>query len=120
MITIKLKFRPSTIPHAEGTLYYQLIHNRQTKWIRTPHHLLQKEWDSQTASLLIPPSGERREYLLQMQSILAWELKQRTDYLSTIQATHPQPSLETLSQVFQTFAPYQTVFTFLQQQISKK
>ena len=120
MITIKLKFRPSTIPHAEGTLYYQLIHNRHTKWIRTPHHLLQKEWDSQTASLLIPPSGERREYLLQMQSTLAWELKQRTDYLSTIQATHPQPSLETLSQVFQTFAPYQTVFTFLQQQISKK
>ena len=29
MATIKLKFRPSSVPETEGTLYYQVIHKRK-------------------------------------------------------------------------------------------
>lgn len=35
MATIKLKFRPSSVPGTEGTLYYQVIHKRKVKWIST-------------------------------------------------------------------------------------
>ena len=39
MATIRLKFRPSSVPEAEGTLYYQVIHKRKVKWISTEHHI---------------------------------------------------------------------------------
>ena len=43
MTTIKLKFRPSSIPETEGTLYYQVIHKRKVKWISTELHIYPEE-----------------------------------------------------------------------------
>ena len=28
MATIKVKFRPSSVPNREGTIYYQIVHHR--------------------------------------------------------------------------------------------
>ena len=33
MATIKVKFRASSVPGKEGTLYYHLIHQRNLRWI---------------------------------------------------------------------------------------
>lgn len=43
MATIRLKFRPSSVPEAKGTLYYQVIHKRKVKWISTKHHIYADE-----------------------------------------------------------------------------
>lgn len=43
--SIKLKFRPSVISGKEGTLYYQLIHERRVKQIRTHYRIKVDEWD---------------------------------------------------------------------------
>ena len=45
MATIKLKFRPSSVPETEGTLYYQVINKRKVKWISTGYHVYPCEWD---------------------------------------------------------------------------
>lgn len=45
MTTVKVKLRPSTVPGKPGTLYYQLIHNRQVRQITTAHRLQPCEWD---------------------------------------------------------------------------
>ena len=39
MTTIKIKFRPSTICGKEGSLYYQVIHNRIVRQINTGYKL---------------------------------------------------------------------------------
>lgn len=39
MASIKVKFRPSTIDGKEGTLYYQVIHNRVVRQINTDYKL---------------------------------------------------------------------------------
>lgn len=51
MATIKLKFRASSVPGAEGTLYYQVIHKRNVKWISTGYHVFRNEWDEKAATL---------------------------------------------------------------------
>ena len=57
MATIKLKFRASSVAEKEGTLYYQVIHKRNVKWISTNYHVFQNEWDEKAANITIPPNG---------------------------------------------------------------
>lgn len=45
MATVKAKFRPSSAEGREGTVYYQVIHNRIARQIKTGIHLFSEEWD---------------------------------------------------------------------------
>ena len=45
MATVKAKFRPSTAEGREGMVYYQVIHNRIARQIKTGIHLFPEEWD---------------------------------------------------------------------------
>ena len=42
--SVRIKFRESTIDGKEGTLYYQVIHNRMVRQIATDYHLRSCEW----------------------------------------------------------------------------
>ena len=45
MATVKLKFRPSSVDGKEGSLYYQVIHNRIVRKIGTAYKLSREEWN---------------------------------------------------------------------------
>ena len=51
MASIKLKFRPSTLPEKEGRLYYQVIHNRVVRQIHTAYRICSSEWDADHSSI---------------------------------------------------------------------
>lgn len=65
MATIKVKFRASSVPVKEGVLYYQIIHNRVTRQIRTKYKIYPYEWNAESATFNL--SGcedvDRRRYL---------------------------------------------------------
>lgn len=46
MTTIRLKFRPSTIEGRQGTLYYQICHNRTVRQISTDMHIPPHQWNA--------------------------------------------------------------------------
>lgn len=46
MATVKVKFRASTVMDREGILFYQIIHNRVSRQIRTGYKLFLSEWES--------------------------------------------------------------------------
>jgi len=48
MATVKVKFRPSIIPGREGAVYYQVIHQRVVRQIKSSIHLFPEEWDHET------------------------------------------------------------------------
>ena len=45
MASIKVKFRPSSVNGKEGSIYYQVIHNRVVRQIRTDYRIFEREWD---------------------------------------------------------------------------
>ena len=45
MATVKVKFRASSVPGKEGTLYYHLIHQRSLRWNCTDYHVFPIEWN---------------------------------------------------------------------------
>ena len=75
MTSIRLKFRPSTIPGKEGSLVFQLIHGRSVRRMTSEYKIFAEEWDSRTERILLPgPSSPRHAYLASVKSALQWEM----------------------------------------------
>ena len=70
MTTVKVKFRASTVPTREGTVFYQVIHNRVPRQINTGYKLFPPEWDRLHAGVLLPPDTghSRHAYLVALRN----------------------------------------------------
>ena len=76
MASVKVKFRPSTVNGREGTLYYQVIHNRVVRQINTEYKLFVSEWDCHSETVVlhhISTGQERNNYLLSIGSRIKWD-----------------------------------------------
>lgn len=76
MASVKVKFRPSTMNGREGTLYYQVIHNRMVRQIYTDYKLFALEWECHSKAVvlhLISSKDERNNYLLSISSRIRWD-----------------------------------------------
>lgn len=120
MATIKLRFRASSVADKEGTLYYQVIHKRNVKWISTDYHVFQDEWDEKAANITIPPDGKRIQELLLIKSAIAWELRQRKRTLNKLETSNEELSLNELYEAFSLLPPCKTVFTFIEEQVERQ
>ena len=58
MASVKVKFRPSSINGKEGSIYYQVIHNRAVRQIAADLHIYESEWDVETSSVMIPSQAD--------------------------------------------------------------
>lgn len=86
MASIKVKFRPSTIDGKEGTLYYQVIHNRVVRQINTVYKLFISEWNSHSETVILHKDHaevERNNHLLSIAERIKWD-KEKLE--KTIQA----------------------------------
>jgi len=80
MATVKLKFRASSVETKEGALYYQIIHRRRVKQLRTGYKLFPAEWEAvRSGRLPHAAEEERRHYLLSLKTAV-------TDGLAHIEA----------------------------------
>lgn len=77
MTSIKVKFRPSATDGKEGSIYYQVIHNRAVRQIGTELRLYESEWDKRTASVRIYAeiSDSRKKYLQAVAERIRWDCK---------------------------------------------
>lgn len=77
MATIKVKFRASSVEMNEGSLYYQVIHNRLARQVHTGYKLFPSEWDAGISEIVMDSGtegGGRRNYLLSVKTALAENL----------------------------------------------
>ena len=120
MATIKLKFRPSSVPEAEGTLYYQVIHKRKVKYISTEHHIYADEWDEKAETIVVAAESERKGTLAMMQCKIDKAFKQLRSILDRTERCHKDYTVEELCKAFINEQTYKTVFVFLHEQATKK
>ena len=69
---MKVKFRASSLPMKEGTLFYQVIHGRVARQVNTGYKVYPCEWDAVHAEIIFPPGIEdsRNNYLASLKKIL--------------------------------------------------
>lgn len=75
MISVKLKFRVSSLIKNEGTLYFQFIYKRKVKQVSTPYHIYEWEWDKDSEDIinLTKVSLDRIEIIKSIRENVIWE-----------------------------------------------
>lgn len=87
MASVKVKFRPSTTTGKEGTIYYQVIHNRVVRQIYTDYKLFASEWQSHSEAVIlhrVPNKQERNNYLLSITSRIRWDKDRLNKIIQTL------------------------------------
>lgn len=120
--SIKLKFRASVIPQKEGTLIFQVIHDRKVRRIRSQFKIFKEEWDEAAGRILLAASAPSRYSQLQIIRFnVEWEFRRLRKIIDTLERSGKEWNLD---EVIQKFDPdinkEYSVFHFIQAQILHK
>lgn len=120
--SIKLKFRASVKPQKEGTLIFQVIHDRKVRRIRSQFKIFKEEWDEAAGRILLAASAPSRCSQLQIIRFnVEWEFRRLRKIIDTLERSGKEWNLD---EVIQKFNPdinkEYSVFHFIQGQILRK
>ncbi len=115
MATIKIKFRPSSIKEKEGTLYYQIIHERIARQVATGYKLYHIEWDGRSVQIGLPWLNEaRNNYLLALKGKIEKDIRRLEKSIATLEKKkHPYTADDVLN-VYLASEPKDTLFAFME------
>ena len=76
MATVKIKFRPSTVDGGQGSIFYQVIHNRVARQQKTGYRLYGYEWNNHSSEVVLPKFNEsRKRYLSEIGDKIRMDVK---------------------------------------------
>ena len=120
MISIKLKFRPSSIDGKAGSLFYQVIYMRKVRQIATDFRILQSEWDSKLEELIIKDSDpSRSNYLYYVQNHIEYDKKCFNRIVKKLTLSDGVFSVDTAVMRFQELSSEITLFSYMEKLIGK-
>lgn len=117
MASIKVKFRPSSTGNKEGVIYYQVIHNRIIRQIKTDYRLFAQEWDEKSASSIIT-DDKRRNYLLSIEERINWDFRRLHKIIKLLECRRSYTADDIIF-TFHRRTKEQTLFNFMQGVIAR-
>lgn len=75
MASIIVKFRPSKVDGREGSIYFQILHQRRVRQLVTDYHIFPREWNPANASVIVGNDINRNEYLASIRDNVRQDLE---------------------------------------------
>lgn len=99
---MKIKWRASTSPKKEGTLFYQVIHGRTARQISSGCKLYLQEWDAGRMDIVVPPSvaESRRVYLVSVKDTLIEDIERMKRIVARLESSGKPYTADQLVDVF--------------------
>lgn len=117
--SIKIKFRPSTVPGAPGRIYYQIIHDRKIRQLVTPYRILSSEWNESRATVYAPAGSPRHELVHQLRMDIHADMERFTLITRRLDAASSQFSVQDIIDEFNRYASEYTLFSYMQRIIQR-
>lgn len=119
MATVKVKFRPSTSPDREGTLFYQVIHRRVARQIKTGYHLYPHEWNG--SEVIAGESPEKNGRLRHIAESMVIDKERLSRIIATLEAQRtPYTSDDVVAMFRSSVQQADTLFMFTRRAIALK
>lgn len=121
MASVKVKFRPSTTKEREGVIYYQVIHNRVIRQIKTDYHLFIGEWDEMTNSInpINSTDASRMSYLSLIEERMEWDAKRLQTIINYWEKKSVRYDADDVVTTFYKQANEHSFFNFMQNVIAR-
>ena len=115
MATVKVKFRASSVPTKEGTVFYQVIHNRMVRQVNTSYKLYPDEWDTENAVIISPPAtaaAGRKDYLASLKDSLAKDIERFKAIIVHLERTKRRNTAKDVAEYFLVFSGSGGILSF--------
>lgn len=119
MASIKVKFRPSTVAGHEGTIYYQIIHERKPRQIYPDYHVLPTEWDERRSMVAASQRSERKPIVLSIRERIRWDVERLTKIIRKLETDGLSYSVDDVIDEFHRYADEYSLFNFMEGIIAK-
>lgn len=114
MGSVKIKFRPSSVENREGTIYYQIIHDRKVRQLPTEYRVLPSEWDEKKSMVCTNVNNERRPYILSVRERIRWDVERLNRIIRKLEAEELSFDAEDVINEFQRYAMEYSLFNFVE------
>ena len=119
MASIKVKFRPSTINDHEGTIYYQIIHERKARQLLTDYHIFITEWNETRSSVVANQKSERKSFILSIRERIRWDVERMTKIIRQLDNKGLIYTADDVIDEFNRYANEYGLFNFMESIIIK-
>lgn len=119
MASIKVKFRPSTVADHEGTIYYQIIHERKVRQLLTDYKVFPTEWDESRSMVTTTQKGERKSLILSIRERIRWDIERLTKIDRKLDANGLIYTADGVIDEFNRYAYEYSLFNFMEGIIAK-
>lgn len=114
MATIKVKFRPSTVADREGTIYYQIIHERKVRQLLSDYHVFPAEWDENRSMVTTTQKSDRKSYILYIRERIRWDVERLTKISRKLEADGLAYTADDVIDEFNRYANEYSLFNFIE------
>lgn len=112
--SIKVKFRPSTVVDKEGTIYYQIIHDRRARQLLTDYKIYTGEWNDKRSQLIIPQDSERRLTLVSLRERIRWDVDRLNKIASHLEDKGVKFTPDDIVAEYERYANEYSLFNFME------
>lgn len=75
MASIKVKFKASSLPDHEGTIFYQILHDRKQRQLFSEYHVFPSEWDEKRSMVAANQKSDRKSFILSIHERIRWDVE---------------------------------------------
>lgn len=114
MATIKVKFRPSTVADREGTIYYQIIHERKVRQLLSDYKVFATEWDERRSMVISSHKSERKTLILSIRERIRWDVERLTKIIRQLDNNGLAYAADDVIDEFNRYANEYSLFNFME------
>ena len=119
MVSIKLKFRPSTNKGKEGSLYYQVIYNRVVRQVATQYKIFPNEWNPEIEDIIVKPTATRCNYLESIKQTIRNDINRFYRIGQELAHTNLSYTVYTIVDEYRKQSNGSTLFSYMEQMIAR-
>ena len=119
MASIKVKFRPSTVADHEGTIYYQIIHERKVRQLLTDYKVFSSEWDESRSMVTTTQKSERKSFIFSIRERIRWDIERLTKIDRKLDANGLIYTADDVIDEFNRYAHEYSLFNFMESLIAR-
>ena len=117
MASIKVKFRPSSVADHEGTIYYQIIHERKVRQLLSDYKVFTSEWDESRSMVTTTQKCERKSFILSIRERIRWDVERLTKIDRKLDANGLTYTADDVIDEFVRYSNEYSLFNFMQSMI---
>lgn len=119
MASIKVKFKPSTVADNEGTIYYQIIHERKVRQLFSDYHVFPSEWDDKRSNLRLGNNPDRRTLINSLRDRIRWDVERLTRIIQRLDVRGIEYVADDVVDEFNRYSGEYSLFNYMESLIVK-